>query len=104
MKRYRREYYYRNREREIARVRKNNKKYLSELRQWFAEYKKTLKCSKCDESDPVCLDFHHRDSTTKDCEVSKMVASQRSKDSILAEVQKCDVLCSNCHRKYHAKK
>lgn len=66
-------------------------------REWYTAYKKTLKCSICNESDPRCLDFHHRDKTTKLFNVGHYYT--RSKANILKEIAKCDILCSNCHRK-----
>jgi transcription elongation factor Elf1 len=89
----------------------SNKKYYSDkaikrkkqVRNEFNEYKKTLKCSFCPENDPVCLDFHHTDPTQKDRELADMVGRGIGMESLLKEVDKCIVLCSNCHRKLHAK-
>jgi hypothetical protein len=44
-------------------------------------------------------DFHHRDPATKRVEVGRM--TRYSEASILAEVEKCDLLCADCHRKRH---
>lgn len=82
-------------------VRKKTKARRQEIREWFQEYKKGLCCSKCSENHPSCLDFHHRDKQSKDDCVYKMVVDGYSKDRIMAEIEKCDVLCSNCHRKLH---
>jgi hypothetical protein len=68
---------------------------------WFRSLKASLKCERCGENHPACLEFHHRDQAKKDCEVSKMVRTS-SIERILEEIAKCDVLCSNCHRKLHA--
>lgn len=95
---YQREWYRKNKKTEVARVLKRRQ----EIKQWFSEYKSTLKCSKCSESHPACLDFHHIQSDNKEETISVMVASGRSRKSILNEIKKCDVLCSNCHRKLHA--
>jgi hypothetical protein len=68
--------------------------------QWLYELKKNLKCSKCPENHPACLDFHHRDPADKSANISQMVRGKGcSQESILEEIAKCDVLCSNCHRK-----
>lgn len=56
-------------------------------------------CSRCEESDLACLDFHHRDRATKDMDAAGM--RRFSRDRMLAEIAKCDVLCANCHRKHH---
>lgn len=58
------------------------------------------KCVKCGEDDPVTLKFHHkvpREGEGKG--VSGM--SNRTLELIKAEIDKCDVLCANCHTKVH---
>lgn len=70
-------------------------------REWFDSILSTLECIKCGEDHPGCIDFHHRDPSTKIDEISKMWRNLRSNEVILAEIAKCDVLCSNCHRKLH---
>ena len=57
-------------------------------------------CSMCGEMDIRCLDMHHRDPSTKLFTLS-MSNWARSMKSWVEEVAKCDVLCSNCHRKLH---
>ena len=74
---------------------KNRKK---EIKKWFLKYKKTLKCSKCPESDFRCLDFNHLKEKKKN--ISKMIGGYSIK-SIMKEIDKCVVMCSNCHRKSH---
>lgn len=63
--------------------------------------KKTLKCNRCPETDWVALDFHHSDPNEKDMEISNMVGLAWSKEKILKEISKCEILCANCHRKHH---
>lgn len=57
-------------------------------------------CIKCGEADPSCLDFHHVDPTQKDFQIGGR--PNASWKSIKAEIDKCVVLCANCHRKFHA--
>ena len=76
---------------ERNKTRKENRK------RWFKEYKKSLACLICGESDIACLDFHHRDRTTREHCVGTMMGYSIKR--ILEEIEKCDVLCSNCHRK-----
>lgn len=78
-------------------VRTRNK----DIVEWFKEFKKDLKCSECPENHPWCLDFHHLDKSTKESTIANLVVSGYSKEKILAEISKCIVLCSNCHRKLH---
>ncbi len=87
--------------REANRERAN--KQWTELRrkkkEWLDAQK--LACRYCGESDPTCLDFHHRNPKEKEFLLSLAVA-RASLERIKAEVAKCDVLCANCHRKLHA--
>ena len=55
-------------------------------------------CIVCGEKDPACLDFHHLHD--KSFNIGNK-CRDRSVDSIKNEVDKCVVLCANCHRKLH---
>jgi hypothetical protein len=55
-------------------------------------------CLICKEDRTPCLDFHHLDPKTK----KSAVTFCRSYTSLMNEVNKCVVLCSNCHRLHHA--
>ena len=74
------------------------KEIRKEKREWINNIKSTLKCEKCDENHIAVLDFHHIDSNEKEFEIAEHAFS---KEKILKEIQKCMVLCSNCHRKLH---
>jgi len=63
-------------------------------------FKRTLKCEKCGFSHPAALDFHHENPKEKEREVSHYVRNDQYKKA-MEEVEKCIVLCSNCHRIYH---
>lgn len=93
---YRREWYSKNKESEIAHVRRRK----LEIKKWFKNYKKTLFCKKCGENHPATIEFHHK-FKNKDRNVSIMVNDGCSKNNVLNEIKKCEVLCSNCHRKLH---
>lgn len=73
-----------------------------EIKDWFAELKSSFKCEKCSFSHPAALDFHHKEGRgTKKSDVSDLANYGASKETILAEIEKCEVLCSNCHRILH---
>ena len=78
-----------------------NKKRKLEIRLLIDDIKDKSSCQQCEESHPAALDFHHRDMAEKDMEVSRLSNSGWSKERILKEIQKCDILCANCHRKLH---
>ena len=52
-------------------------------------------CVDCGETDPVVLDFDHLRDKTKN--VSALLKSTWTR--ILREIEKCDVVCANCHRR-----
>lgn len=101
---YHREWYAQNKHRESVKnqKRETRRRLYQERKEWFAELKKNLVCKKCGIDDFRVLDFHHRDPTEKDSEVSNMIA-RTTKEKILEEIEKCDVLCANCHRIEHFK-
>lgn len=97
VKKYKRDYLERNRKV----VNKRNKDRIKLLREWLREYKSTLKCAKCGEDNPATLDFHHLDPSEKELNIGSVISKGWGKDRILKEVEKCVVLCANCHRKEH---
>ena len=94
----RRSFYLRNKSREIQRAKDQKSKIIF----WFKKLKSSFKCSKCGEDHPTTLEFHHLDPNTKKAEVSKLVSEGHKKQTIEEEINKCIVLCANCHRKLHA--
>jgi hypothetical protein len=71
-----------------------------EKRQWFIETMKTAYCSECNENDSRCLEFHHIGE--KRFEVAYLLTSGHSIEFLKEEIDRCQILCSNCHRKKHA--
>jgi len=63
-------------------------------------FKRTLKCAQCEQNHPAALDFHHTDPSEKENIVSNLVSEGRF-SAAMEEVQKCIVLCANCHRIHH---
>lgn len=64
---------------------------------WLLEYLSSRPCVACGEGDPVVLDLDHIRGN-KRASVANMV-NGHSLAAIQAEVEKCQVLCANCHRK-----
>lgn len=105
-----REYYARNKERRALKHKEwvaANKEYVKEYQRISARKRKVMaisylggKCQKCDnEYHPAVYEFHHRDPTEKEGDPSKM--TQLSWKRLEAELNKCDLLCANCHRLVH---
>ena len=66
-------------------------------------YKADKGCATCGERHPACLDFHHRDPSTKEFNIASKSAMEHSLARLMKEIHKCVLLCSNCHRKLHYK-
>ena len=86
-----------------ARRRKNRRARRRMLAKWFTELKSTLVCARCGEAHPACIQFHHADRSLKEMELSDAVRRGWGRDRILREIDKCEVLCANCHAKHHAR-
>lgn len=57
------------------------------------------KCQDCGNNDARVLEFDHRPDEKKDFNIARAVSgSTRSWNLIQKEINKCDVVCSNCHR------
>jgi len=48
---------------------------------------------------PAAMDFHHRDPKEKDIDPGLLM--QRTQEVLFKELEKCDLLCANCHRILH---
>jgi hypothetical protein len=80
------------------------KAYYRKKKEWAIEYKGG-RCSRCGLEDP-CLslyEFHHVDPTAKDFKISERALTQTKKrqEDIKKELDKCLLVCCNCHRKIH---
>ena len=64
------------------------------------EIKEQSGCKKCGDKRSYVLDFHHLDPTIKEMPISAMLNSCNI-ENILREIEKCVVLCANCHREFH---
>jgi hypothetical protein len=75
------------------------KRRIQRNREYINSIKQGNKCLKCGESHISCLVFHHRDRREKEYTISDM--DNMSLETIKKEIEKCDMLCHNCHAKLH---
>lgn len=105
-------YYYANKEKSAARNAKwraENKEYVKTKQREDKRQRKIKAieylggvCNNCGLSwHPAVFEFHHKDPETKDRDPSKML--QLSWARVVAELDKCVLLCANCHRLEHNK-
>lgn len=60
------------------------------------------KCSSCGYNKYIgALEFHHRVPDNKDFEISNRNISKKW-EVVKKELDKCDLLCANCHREVHS--
>lgn len=110
-----------------ARWKKNNPDYYQKRKEYFREYRKVTaektaakrrkdrfakkililetigktSCADCGNSNPKVLSFHHLMPAEKSFNVGNAIAHRWHIDKILAETEKCEVLCLNCHALRH---
>ncbi len=71
-----------------------------ERTQWLLGYFREHPCVDCGETDPIVLEFDHlRD---KEFDVGTFVSCRW--EAVLAEIEKCEVVCANCHRRRTARR
>lgn len=82
------------------------KKILRKLREirinlFITELKKKIKCEHCGNADWRTLQFHHRDRESKSFSLADAAGKCASVERIMSEIDKCIVLCANCHQAIH---
>ena len=99
MKAYSTIHYQQNKAAYITRGYRNSRVKRRELHRKFIEYLMKHPCIDCGESDPIVLEFDHRDERVKLMSINRMRTMRYSWDAILVEIAKCDIRCANCHRR-----
>lgn len=80
--------------------RKNTNKRRKERKQEILEYLLFHPCTDCGENDPVVLEFDHLKNKLFDISDGLM----KPWEVFLEEINKCEVVCANCHKKRTAKR
>ncbi len=87
----------------------NNKAYynakskvsVNRNKDYVTAFKQKSKCVKCGEERHYLLDFHHVDPSTKIESITVLAHFGGSLKLLKEEMDKCILLCSNCHRELH---
>jgi hypothetical protein len=80
----------------IARSRRRNRLLRAERASAIVEYLNAHPCVDCGEADPLVLEFDHR--RDKEFTIGRDWIT-RPWAAVLAEIEKCEVRCANCHRR-----
>ena len=91
-------WYQKNKASHITRVNQRRKQKVKDKQLLLFQYLKQHPCIDCAEADPLMLEFDHIRGRKRDA-VSQMVADGLSWNTILAEIEKCEVRCASCHRR-----
>jgi hypothetical protein len=98
-KEYQKEYHAKWYQKNKEKVQKASQEAKARKLAWYRELKSQYSCERCGFSHPAAIDFHHRNPNEKDFCIGN--SQGMSKEKILAELDKCIALCSNCHRIEH---
>jgi hypothetical protein len=79
-----------------ARTRRNKEASQQRAREYVASYFSTHPCADCQERNPSLLTFDHVRDKKRD-NISDMVRDGLGIETIRREIEKCDVVCFNCH-------
>jgi len=95
-----RNHYKNNREYYLHKALSRNKKVRDRNRKYILKYLSTHSCVDCGENDPIVLEFDHTENKKFDIAFLKR---DHSLNDLKAEINKCVVRCSNCHKRKTAK-
>ncbi len=93
---YKQEHYKKNRQRYIDNAKKNQRAQIVERMTFLQAFLETHPCVDCGERDPVVLEFDH---LGEKCFNVSSGLRFRKWELVLAEMEKCEVVCANCHRR-----
>jgi hypothetical protein len=95
---YQRKWYQKNKEKHKANSIKNRHKTIVLAREFIKELKEKTPCVDCKGNFPSCaMDFDHL-SDDKSYSIGWMVQQGYSIAAIQLEIDKCELVCANCHR------
>ena len=100
-KEYQREHYRRNKKLYKAKAREYDKKYKIAVYEFLLEFCRGG-CEYCDEREFACLQFNHLEPEVKDFNIAMMISNKMPLQRIREEIEKCEVVCANCHMKITA--
>lgn len=75
-----------------------NKDHLNRNKRFVLDYLSNNPCVDCGEQDLVVLEFDHV-SGTKRGNVTALMRARCSLETLKEEIDKCEVVCANCHKR-----
>ena len=102
-KRYAQSHYAANRQLYIDRAKASRIRVRDENKRLLVQFLLEHPCSDCGEADPVVLQFDHI-ASDKTANIGRMLSAGLCWRTIKAEMDKCEVVCANCHFRRTAKR
>ncbi len=99
---YSKQHYVKNRDYYLTKATINRRLTRVKLRKFLFNYYCEHPCVECSEADPIVLEFDHLHD--KFDGIARMANRAFSIKRIQEEIDKCEVVCANCHRRRTAKK
>lgn len=94
---YKRKHYEAHRDRYIANAAMRTQRVTEARTRFLVDYLRRHPCVDCGETDVLVLEFDHL--ADKLFNISAAIRGYRSMEALLEEIQKCEVVCANCHRR-----
>ena len=94
---YQRSWHQRNKAKRLARIYEKK----AAIYEYVQDIKNQLCCVDCGGRHPAILQFHHLNAEEKMFNIADAVRNGTSLDRIKKEIEKCIVLCANCHAIRH---
>lgn len=96
---YNKTHYKKNKELYLLRAKTNVVGSIKRNQQFIQDYKNSHPCVDCGiQYSYYVMDFDHRDPQTKVANISRLTRQAFSLELIQSELEKCDIVCANCHR------
>lgn len=97
---YGREHYLKNRARYVENAMRRTQRMVRSNMSLLVDFLRRHPCVDCGETDPLVLEFDHQ--KDKCFEIARGVR-EKSWAHVLREIEKCEVVCANCHRRRTAR-
>jgi hypothetical protein len=86
-----------NRDRRMPLIRDRKRKHKSEMLAWIRELKEGSPCVDCHRHYPYYVMQYDHISDNKEVNIANVASRAWSKERIRSEIDKCDLVCANCH-------
>jgi hypothetical protein len=83
----------------VEKARKRNQTVKDRAYAYLGPYLLSHPCIDCGERDILVLEFDHKDRALKEGAIRHIIQNGATLEKVTNEVEKCDIRCSNCHRR-----